>query len=88
MTTQPDAALASSADYLMLAGYVCAGWQMGRAALVTSRKNAANEVPDFHRTRLATAGFYADKVLTKSNALLDAIRSGASSGASLSIDQF
>jgi acyl-CoA dehydrogenase len=88
LASEPDAALASSVDYLMLTGYVCGGWQMGRAALAASRKSAANEDPDFHRTKLATARFYADKVLPKANALLEAIRSGASSGSSLPIEQF
>jgi acyl-CoA dehydrogenase len=36
LASQPDAALASSVDYLMLTGYVCGGWQMGRAALVAA----------------------------------------------------
>jgi alkylation response protein AidB-like acyl-CoA dehydrogenase len=85
---EPDAALASSVDYLMLTGYVCGGWQMGRAALVASRKSAANEDSDFHRAKLATARYYADKVLPKANALLEAIRSGSSSGTSLPIGQF
>jgi acyl-CoA dehydrogenase len=88
LATQPDAALASSVDYLMLVGYVCGGWQMGRAAFVASRKSAVNEDPDFHRTKLVTARFYADKVMPKANALLEAIRSGASSASSLTIEQF
>jgi alkylation response protein AidB-like acyl-CoA dehydrogenase len=88
LATQPDAALAGSVDYLMLTGYVCGGWQMARAALAASRKIAANEDPDFHRAKLVTARFYADKVLPKASALLGAIRSGASSGSSLPIEQF
>jgi hypothetical protein len=88
LATQPDAALAGSVDYLMLTGYVCGGWQMARAALAASRKIAANEDPDFHRAKLVTARFYADKVLPKASALLEAIRSGASSGSSLPIEQF
>jgi alkylation response protein AidB-like acyl-CoA dehydrogenase len=88
LASEPDAALASSVDYLMLTGYVCGGWQMGRAALVASRKGTANEDPDFHRAKLATARYYADKVLPKANALLEAIRSGSSSGTSLPIEQF
>ncbi|KLU26486.1 acyl-CoA dehydrogenase [Caballeronia mineralivorans PML1(12)] len=88
LATELDAALAGSVDYLMLTGYVCGGWQMGRAALSASKKSAANEDPDFHRAKLATARFYADKVLPKANALLEAIRSGASSGSSLPIEQF
>ena len=88
LATRPDAALASSVDYLMLTGYVCGGWQMARAADAASRKNAANEDPDFHRAKLATARFYADKVLPKANALLEMIRSGSSSGSSLPVEQF
>ena len=88
LASEPDAALASSVDYLMLTGYVCGGWQMGRAALVASRKGTANEDPDFHRAKLATARYYADKVLPKANALLEAIRNGSSSGTSLPIEQF
>ena len=88
LASEPDAALASSVDYLMLTGYVCGGWQMGRAALVASRKGTANEDPDFHRAKFATARYYADKVLPKANALLEAIRSGSSSGTSLPIEQF
>ena len=88
LAAQPDAALASSVDYLMLTGYVCGGWQMARAALVASRKNAMNEDPAFHLAKLDTARFYADKVLPKSSALLEMIRSGASSGSSLPIEQF
>jgi hypothetical protein len=52
------------------------------------QKSAANEDPDFHRAKLATARYYADKVLPKANALLEAIRSGSSSGTSLPIEQF
>src|SRR5580692_8987 len=88
LATQPDAALASSVDYLMLTGYVCGGWQMGRAALAASGKIAANEDPDFHRAKLVTACFYTDKILPKVNALLETIRNGASSGSNLSIEQF
>jgi 3-(methylthio)propanoyl-CoA dehydrogenase len=88
LATQPDAALAGSVDYLMLTGYVCGGWQMGRAALAASGKIAANEDPDFHRAKLVTACFYTDKVLPKANALLATIRSGVSSGSNLPIEQF
>ncbi|HEY2022629.1 acyl-CoA dehydrogenase C-terminal domain-containing protein [Paraburkholderia sp.] len=88
---QREAALASSVDYLMLTGYVCGGWQLGRAALVASKRAQAQDDVEFHGAKLATARFYADKVLPRANALLQMIRSGASgaaSGAGLSIEQF
>ncbi|MBB5414308.1 hypothetical protein HDG42_000332 [Paraburkholderia sp. JPY171] len=78
LTTRQDAALANSVDHLMLGGYVCGGWQMGRAALVAAQKSAAKEDPDFHDAKLATARFYTDKILPKAFALLETIRSGAS----------
>jgi 3-(methylthio)propanoyl-CoA dehydrogenase len=88
LATEPDAALAGSVDYLMLTGYVCGGWQMGRAALAASKHCAANEDPDFHRAKLVTVRFYADKILPKAIALLETIRSGAPSESSLPIEQF
>ncbi|MGF6482278.1 acyl-CoA dehydrogenase C-terminal domain-containing protein [Paraburkholderia sp. JPY419] len=73
-----DEALGSSADYLMLVGYVCGGWQMARAAAVASQKLAAQEDPEFYQAKLATARFYAEKILPKASALLEAIKAGTS----------
>ncbi|HYS63378.1 MAG TPA: acyl-CoA dehydrogenase C-terminal domain-containing protein [Paraburkholderia sp.] len=84
---QVDEALASSVDYLMLAGYVCGGWHMARAALVASGKSAAGEDPEFHQTKLATARFYADKILPKATGLLEAIRTGSSGATQVAIEQ-
>ncbi|WP_410832994.1 acyl-CoA dehydrogenase C-terminal domain-containing protein [Paraburkholderia sp. SIMBA_030] len=89
LTSQVDEALASSVDYLMLTGYVCGGWQMARAALVVSRKSATggDPDPDFHQAKLATARFYADKILPKASGLLDAIRTGSSGATQVAIEQ-
>ncbi|MBB5464998.1 alkylation response protein AidB-like acyl-CoA dehydrogenase [Paraburkholderia sp. Clong3] len=88
LATQVDEALASSVDYLMLAGYVCGGWQMARAALAASKQCAAGDDPDFHQAKLATARFYADKILPKTGALTEAIRSGMSGASNLAAEQF
>jgi len=92
LATEREAALASSVDFLMLTGYVCGGWQLGRAALVAAKKAAANDDVEFHRAKLATARFYVDKVLPRAQALLPMIRSGASGAASaaglIGIEQF
>jgi 3-(methylthio)propanoyl-CoA dehydrogenase len=82
-----DEALGGSADYLMLTGYVCGGWQMARAALVAVQKLAAGEDPDFYQTKLATARFYAEKILPKASALLESIKTGTSGAFDIAVEQ-
>ncbi|MFL9965861.1 acyl-CoA dehydrogenase C-terminal domain-containing protein [Paraburkholderia sediminicola] len=88
LATDIDEALASSVDYLMMTGYVCGGWQMARAALVASKQDAAGEDQEFHRSKLATARFYAEKILPKAHALQKTILLGASGAIDISIEQF
>jgi acyl-CoA dehydrogenase len=88
LTTDVDAALASSVEYLMMLGYVCGGWQMARAALVAARKLAADEDPEFHRTKLATARFYVEKILPKAHAFKETILGGASGAIDIANEQF
>jgi acyl-CoA dehydrogenase len=88
LTSDVDAALASSVEYLMMMGYVCGGWQMARAALVAARKLAAQEDPEFHRTKLATARFYAEKILPKAHAFKETILRGASTAIDIANEEF
>jgi acyl-CoA dehydrogenase len=80
--------MAVSVDYMMLTGYVCGGWQMGRAALVAQRKLSAGEDPVFHEAKLVTARFYAEHVLPKAGALLRSVLSGGASILALTEEQF
>jgi len=84
----PSAVMAVSVDYLMLTGYVCGGWQMGRAARVAQRKLSAGEDPVFHEAKLVTARFYAEHLLPKATALLRSIQSGGISTLALTEEQF
>ncbi len=83
-----DAVLAQSANVLMLAGYVCGGWQMARAALVANRKLMAGQEPVFFEAKLLTARFYAEQVLPKAGALAKAILRGGRSTLALAPEQF
>lgn len=69
---------AAAVNFLLLLGTVCGGWQMARAALAAAERLRAN-APDamFHRTRLTTAGFYADHFLTRCDGYLQAILAGS-----------
>ncbi|WP_116123422.1 acyl-CoA dehydrogenase C-terminal domain-containing protein [Paraburkholderia sp. BL6669N2] len=73
-----DKALINPVDYPILIGYVCGGWQMAGAALAASISNAAGDDRDFDLAKIATAHFYADRILPTTSALLETIRSGAS----------
>jgi alkylation response protein AidB-like acyl-CoA dehydrogenase len=84
----PNAVFAGSVPYLMLAGNVVAGWQMGRALLVAQSKLAANENSEFMRAKVATARFYADHILSKAAGLRDSIVEGADAVVAMPVDAF
>jgi len=88
---QDDPAVVYSAafDYLMLAGTVIGGWQMGRAAEIAHRKLAENDGDaDFYKAKIITAKFYAEQILPRSAAFFDASTSGSSLAMDLPEDQF
>jgi hypothetical protein len=76
---QPNAVYAGSVNYLMLAGNLVAGWQMGRALLAAERRLAAGDDTDFMKAKIATARFYGDHILSKAPGLRDSIVEGAAS---------
>ena len=84
----PDAALGASVNYMMLTGYVCGGWQMARAALAARARLTVDADEYFYRAKIATARFYAEQILPKANALLAAVKSGASTALALEEAQF
>ncbi|MBI5272195.1 MAG: acyl-CoA dehydrogenase [Burkholderiales bacterium] len=85
---QPNAVYAGSVKYLMLAGNLVAGWQMGRALLAAEKRLAAGEDADFMRAKIATARFYADHILTQAPGLRDAIVDGAAPINDMALEAF
>ena len=78
--SDPLSVHAGSVPFLQLAGIVCGGWQMARAARIARNKlNAGEGDAAFLTAKLKTARFYADHVLTRVSALREVILSGASS---------
>ena len=62
----PRAVLAGAVPFLELAGIVCGGAQLGRAALVAAKKLAAGDGDAaFLRAKIATARHFADHCLTQ-----------------------
>jgi alkylation response protein AidB-like acyl-CoA dehydrogenase len=84
----PNAAFAGSVPYLMLAGNVVAGWQMGRALLAAQARLAEGSDPDFMRAKIATAVFYGEHILSKAPGLRDSIVDGAASVTALALEAF
>jgi len=84
----PNAVYAGSVPYLMLAGNVMAGWQMGRSLLVAQAQWAAGVDQEFMQAKISTARFYADHILTKVPGLRDSIVEGADAVTALALEAF
>ncbi|MFM2074982.1 MAG: Acryloyl-CoA reductase [Pseudomonadota bacterium] len=86
--SQPNAAFAGSVPYLMLAGNLMAGWQLGRSALVALTPEAQAQDAAFMAAKRITARFYADHLLSRAPGVRDAIVHGADSVNAMALDAF
>jgi hypothetical protein len=76
----------------MLAGNLMAGWQLARSVVAAeallAQPDAGGEAPRFLRSKIATARFYADHILSRAPAVRDAIVEGAESVTALPVDAY
>ncbi|MFM8575990.1 MAG: acyl-CoA dehydrogenase [Limnohabitans sp.] len=86
--SNPNAAFSGSVPYLMLAGNLVAGWQMGRALLVALMPEAQAQDAAFMAAKVTTARFYADHILSKVPGIRDGIVEGAGSVTALPLEAF
>jgi alkylation response protein AidB-like acyl-CoA dehydrogenase len=84
----PNDVFAGSVPYLMLAGNLMAGWQMGRALLVALTPEAQAQDAAFMAAKVTTARFYADHILSKAPGMRDSIVEGAGSVTAMALDAF
>jgi hypothetical protein len=84
----PNAVYGGSVPYLMLAGNLVAGWQMGRAFLIAQEQLAQGEDAAFMQAKMVTARFYADHILSKAAGVAHAITTGADSVTALALESF
>jgi 3-(methylthio)propanoyl-CoA dehydrogenase len=84
----PNAAFAGSVPYLMLAGNLVGGWQMGRALLVAVDRLAAGDDAAFMTAKIATARFYGDHILSKAQGTRDSIVDGADGCLAMPLEAF
>jgi len=85
----PDETGAASMDYLQLTGYLCLAWCWAWMASVSGAalKSGTPETA-FHRSKIATARFYFQRILPRAEAHLDAMDAGAGSLMTIPPDQF
>jgi alkylation response protein AidB-like acyl-CoA dehydrogenase len=86
--TSPNAAFAGSVPYLMLAGNLVGGWQLGRALLVAVERIAAGDDVPFMTAKIATARFYGDHILSKAPGVRDSIVDGADGVLAMPLEAF
>jgi predicted outer membrane protein len=84
----PNAAFAGSVPYLMLAGNLVSGWQLGRALLVAVERLGAGEDVPFMTAKIATARFYGDHILSKAPGVRDSIVDGAEGTLAMPLEAF
>jgi alkylation response protein AidB-like acyl-CoA dehydrogenase len=78
-----------SVPFLKLFGIVAGGWQMARAALVSKQRLAEGVAdPAFYKTKITTARFYADYVLSQASGLSYAVINGAEGAIAIADEQF
>jgi hypothetical protein len=84
----PNDAYAASVPYLMLAGNLVAGWQLGRSLLVAQELSAKGQDAAFMQAKITTAQFYAEHVLPRTAGLREAIVHGGASCCAMALDAF
>jgi 3-(methylthio)propanoyl-CoA dehydrogenase len=84
----PNAVFAGSVPYLMLAGKLMAGWQMGRALLVAQAQQAAGVDAAFMQAKITTARYFADHILATVPGMRDSIVEGAAGITDMALEAF
>ncbi len=78
--SRPAAVFGAGVPYLHLMGWLVSGWLLARSAEVAARALAAGTPePDFYRTKIATAQFYAEHGMGVCDALCGSIVEGDAS---------
>ena len=84
-----NAAGGASVNFMMLMGYLCGGWVMGKAAIKATQMLQADGADEaFLKTKQVTAQFYFDHLLPRTASYLVPIKAGSGSMMALDAEQF
>jgi alkylation response protein AidB-like acyl-CoA dehydrogenase len=79
----------ASVNFLMMLGFICGGWAMGRSALKAEQLLAAGGGEEaFLQAKLVTARFYIEHLLPRADSCLTTIQAGSESMMALDVEQF
>ena len=87
--TDRNAAGGASVNFMMMMGYLCGGWVMGKSSLIATRmlEAGSNDV-DFLKTKQVTTQFYFEHLLPRTASYLTTIKAGSESMMALDVEQF
>ncbi len=84
-----NAAGAASVNFMMLMGFLCGGWVMGKSALKAAQMlEAGDGDTGFLKAKQVTVRFYFEHLLPRTGAYLAAITAGSESMMALDAEQF
>ncbi|WP_432696073.1 acyl-CoA dehydrogenase [Marinobacterium sp. YM272] len=87
--SDPAAAGSVSVHFMMLFGYLCGGWLMGKSALrAQAQLDVGNGDPEYLKAKLVTAQFFSEHLLPRAKASLETVQKGSASIMALSEEQF
>jgi 3-(methylthio)propanoyl-CoA dehydrogenase len=88
-STDPKKVMFGSVPFIRLFGIVAGGWQLGRSAEIAARRLAEGAIDrEFYETKIATAQFFMDHVLSAAPGLAHTVTKGGESGMRISDEQF
>ena len=83
-----DVAGSASYRFLMLFGYLTGGWLLAKSALIAkSMLDSGEGDPDFLKVKMATARFYCEHILPRTQTCLACVLAGSESVMALTVDQ-
>jgi len=89
MKGKMDELNAAAVEYLMFAGYVTVAYFWSRAALVAEDAIEKGEGDhDFYQSKIEMANFYYDRLMPRTEALVESIGNGAESLMAMDVDRF
>jgi hypothetical protein len=87
-TDDPSVAGGVSYHFLMMLGTLCGGWQLARAAKISSEKLASGAADkDFYNAKILTARFYAEQLLPRVASHANSVQFGSTTMMAISLDQ-
>ncbi len=80
---------AAAVDYLMFSGYVTLAYFWSKAAIVAEQaiKEGKGDT-DFYQAKVQTTNFYYDRIMPRTDALIESIDNGADSIMAMEVDSF